>query len=139
MGCLCYQVPTPKLLLLKVAADATSSPQPHGKRTPPPQSNARATEENRGKELSSTLRRKKAREGGERRGKCLNLGIYLLKHRKNTHTAPRWQKSQQSELRSFASSQCLSRASQELSPSLTHTQKHTEDQPELPSQSVSQV
>lgn len=106
---------------------------------PPPQPNARATEENRGKELSSTLRRKKAREGGERRGKCLNLGIYLLKHRKNTHTAPCWQKSQQSELRSFASSQCLSRASQELSPSLTRTQKHTEDQLELPSQSVSQV
>lgn len=76
--------PTLELLLLKVATDATSSPQPHRQRTPPLQPNARATEENRGKELSSILRRKKAREGGERRGKCLNLGIYLLKQKK-TH------------------------------------------------------
>lgn len=60
-------------------------PQHRYQRIPSRQPNTSASEVNREKRLSSTFERKKAREG-ERRGKCLNLGIYLLKHRKNTHT-----------------------------------------------------
>lgn len=81
--------------------------------------------------LSSTFQRKNTREGGERREKCLNLGIYLLKHRKNTDTGTTLAE-MQSGLRSFASSKRLPQALQEFSPSLASTQKHTEDCSELP-------
>lgn len=56
---------------------------------------------------------KKEGKGRRRKkGQVFKFRYLLTETEKNTHTAPRWQKSQQSELRSFASSQCLSRASQ---------------------------
>lgn len=131
--CLLYQVPMPKLLLLKVATDVISSP-------PPPTSLSENTFPSTKCKSKLSEQRKTAvfhiqkKEGNGRREKGEVFKFrYLLTETQNTHTqALHRQKSQQSGLWSFASSQRLPQASQEFSPSLTGTQKRTEDRSEVP-------
>lgn len=84
LECPCWQVPIPEFLLLMVATHPSSSPPQHYcQKTPSLQPNART--ELKGMVISH-IPKKEGKARGRERKMSLNLGIYLLKHRKE-HTS----------------------------------------------------